>query len=114
MQLFHMSARLHTVVHFVSSDFLRVHQLFSDSRKVPYFDKFQQILGTGCKRCQQLAENAESAAKKLGIDYELEKITDLSKIVNFGIMVTPALVVDDQVKASGKVLSPADIGKILG
>jgi len=72
-----------------------------------------KILGTGCKRCQQLAENAESAAKNLGIDYELEKVTDLNEIVQFGVMITPALVVDDQVKASGKVLSPDDIGKIL-
>ena len=72
-----------------------------------------KILGTGCKRCQQLAENAESAAKNLGIDYELEKVTDLSEIVKFGVMVTPALVVDDQVKTSGKVLSPGDISKML-
>ncbi|HDJ29299.1 MAG TPA: thioredoxin family protein [Proteobacteria bacterium] len=72
-----------------------------------------KILGTGCKRCRQLAENAESAAKNLGIDYELEKVTDLNEIVQFGVMITPALVVDDQVKASGKVLSPDDIGKIL-
>jgi small redox-active disulfide protein 2 len=72
-----------------------------------------KILGTGCKRCRQLAENAESAAKNLGIDYELEKVTDLNEIVQFGVMTTPALVVDDQVKASGKVLSPDDIGKIL-
>jgi len=73
-----------------------------------------KILGTGCKRCRQLAENAESAAKNLGIDYELEKVTDLNEIVQFGVMITPALVVDDQVKASGKVLSPTDIGKMLG
>lgn len=72
-----------------------------------------KILGTGCKRCQQLAENTETAVKDLGIDYELEKVTDLSEIVKLGVMVTPALVVDDQVKTSGKVLSPADIKKIL-
>jgi len=72
-----------------------------------------KILGTGCKRCQQLAENAETAVKDLGIDYELEKVTDLNEIVKFGVMMTPALVVDDQVKASGKVLSPDDIGKML-
>ena len=72
-----------------------------------------KILGTGCKKCQQLTENAESAAKNLGIDYELEKVTDLNEIVKFGVMITPAIVIDDQVKASGKVLSPDDIGKML-
>ena len=71
-----------------------------------------KILGTGCKRCQNLAENAESAAKKLGIDYELEKVTDLRAIAQYGVMMTPALVIDDQVKTSGKVLSPGDIEKL--
>jgi small redox-active disulfide protein 2 len=72
-----------------------------------------KILGTGCKKCQKLAENAESAAKNLGIDYELEKVTDLNEIVKFGVMITPAIVIDNQVKASGKVLSSDEIGKML-
>ena len=62
-----------------------------------------QILGPGCSKCKQLAANAEAAAKTLGIDYHLEKITDISKITTFGVMMTPALVVDGQVKVVGKV-----------
>jgi small redox-active disulfide protein 2 len=73
-----------------------------------------KILGTGCRKCQQLAENAEAAAKNLGIDYQLEKVVDLNDIVAHGVMMTPAIVIDDQVRSSGKVLSPEDIEKMLG
>ena len=62
-----------------------------------------QILGTGCPKCRKLAENAEAAAKELGIDYEIEKITDINDMIKFGVMMTPALVIDDEVKAVGKV-----------
>ena len=62
-----------------------------------------QILGPGCPKCAKLAENAEAAAKALGIDYRLEKITDITRIMNFGVMMTPALVIDGTVKAVGKV-----------
>jgi len=62
-----------------------------------------QILGAGCPKCKKLAENAEAAAKALGIEYQLEKVTDITEIMEFGVMVTPALVVDGQVKAAGKV-----------
>jgi small redox-active disulfide protein 2 len=62
-----------------------------------------QILGPGCPKCKQLAANAEAAAKALGIDYHLEKITEITKITAFGVMMTPALVVDGQVKVVGKV-----------
>ena len=62
-----------------------------------------QILGTGCPKCKKLAENAESAAKAVGIEYELEKVTDINEIMKFGVMMTPALVVDGQVKLVGKV-----------
>ena len=61
-----------------------------------------QILGTGCPKCKQLAENAEAAAKELGIDFELEKVTKITDIMSFGVMMTPALVVDGEVKAAGK------------
>ncbi len=61
-----------------------------------------QILGTGCPKCKKLAENAESAAKALGIEYELEKVTDINEIMKFGVMLTPALVVDGIVKVVGK------------
>ena len=62
-----------------------------------------QILGAGCPKCKKLAENAEAAAKALGIEYTIEKVTDITEIMEFGVMVTPALVVDGQVKAAGKV-----------
>ena len=62
-----------------------------------------QILGTGCPKCKQLAENAENAAKELGIDFEIEKVTSITDIMSFGVMMTPALVVDGEVKTTGKV-----------
>jgi small redox-active disulfide protein 2 len=71
-----------------------------------------QILGTGCPKCRLLADAAETAAKELGIDYELEKVTELNRIMGFGVMLTPALVVDGVVKVSGKVPS-ADEAKAL-
>jgi len=73
-----------------------------------------QILGTGCPKCRKLAENAEAAAKELGIEYELVKVTDINEILKFGVMMTPAFAVDGDVKSSGKVLSIADIKEILG
>lgn len=72
-----------------------------------------QILGTGCPKCKKLAENAEAAAKALGLEYELVKVTDINEIMNFGVMMTPALAVDGEVKASGKLLSPEEIKKLL-
>ncbi len=62
-----------------------------------------QILGAGCPKCKKLAETAEAAAKALGIEYELEKVTDINEIMAFGVMMTPALVVDGEVKVVGKV-----------
>ena len=68
-----------------------------------------QVLGTGCPRCKALAENVEAAAKDLGIEYELEKVTEINKIVAFGVMTTPALAVDGEVKIAGKVPSRDEI-----
>jgi small redox-active disulfide protein 2 len=62
-----------------------------------------QILGTGCPKCKKLAELVEQTAKELGIEYELEKVTKINDIMKFGVMVTPALVVDGQVEIAGKV-----------
>jgi len=73
-----------------------------------------QVLGTGCPKCQQLAETAESAAKELGIEYELEKVKEINEIMAFGVMVTPALVVDGDVKVSGKVPSVEELRAMLG
>jgi small redox-active disulfide protein 2 len=72
-----------------------------------------EILGTGCPKCKKLAENAEIAAKNLGIEYEIEKITDINEIMKFGVMITPALAVDGKVKIAGKVPSPDDIKAML-
>ena len=73
-----------------------------------------QILGTGCPKCKKLAENAEAAAKALGIEYELEKVTDINEIMKFGVMMTPALAVDGEVKVVGKVPDPEAIKPLLG
>jgi small redox-active disulfide protein 2 len=72
-----------------------------------------QILGTGCTKCQQLTENAKAAAQELGLDFELEKVTDILKIIEYGVMATPALAVDGKVKLVGKVASPAEILELL-
>jgi len=68
-----------------------------------------QILGTGCPKCKQLAQNAEEAVKALGIEAEIEKVTGINEIMKFGVMMTPALAVDGQVKSIGKVLSSSEI-----
>lgn len=68
-----------------------------------------QVLGTGCPKCKQLAENADTAAKEMGIEYELVKVTDINEILGFGIMMTPGLAVDGDVKMNGKVASVEEI-----
>ncbi len=73
-----------------------------------------QVLGTGCPKCKKLAETAEQAARDLGIDYELEKVTDINEIVAFGVMATPALAVDGDVKVSGRMPSVEEIKGMLG
>ncbi|MFC2172557.1 thioredoxin family protein [Acidobacteriota bacterium] len=72
-----------------------------------------QILGPGCPKCTKLAENAEEAVRELDIECDVEKITDINQITSFGVMMTPALVVDGDVKSVGKVLSSDDIKAIL-
>jgi small redox-active disulfide protein 2 len=71
------------------------------------------ILGTGCAKCTKLYEVTEQAAQSLGLQYELEKVTDLNRIMSFGVMTTPALVVDNAVKVSGKVPSLDELKSIL-
>ena len=65
--------------------------------------KTLQVLGTGCPKCKKLAEQTEAAAKALGIEYQLVKVTDINEIMSFGVMMTPALAVDGDVKFAGKV-----------
>lgn len=72
-----------------------------------------QILGTGCPKCKKLAETAEAAAKELQLDFELEKVTDINQIMSFGVMVTPALVIDGSVKVVGNVPNHEDMKALL-
>jgi small redox-active disulfide protein 2 len=72
-----------------------------------------QILGIGCPKCKKLAEASEEAAKTLGIEYRLEKVTDITAIMSFGVMMTPALAVDGEVRVSGKIPSLDELQKIL-
>jgi small redox-active disulfide protein 2 len=72
-----------------------------------------QVLGTGCPKCRKLTEAAEEAAKAAGIEYRLEKVTDMQKIIAFGVMATPALVVDGEVKVSGRVPSVDELKGML-
>lgn len=72
-----------------------------------------QILGTGCPKCKTLAENAEAAAKELEIEYQVEKVTEINEIMKFGVMVTPALAIDGQVRLTGKVADVDAIKRML-
>ena len=72
-----------------------------------------QILGTGCPKCKKLAANAEAAARELGVEFTIEKVTDINEIMKFGVMMTPALAVDGEVKVSGKVPDVAEIRKLI-
>jgi small redox-active disulfide protein 2 len=72
-----------------------------------------QILGTGCPKCKNLAAVAEQAAKEAGIEYSLEKVTDINDIMSFGVMFTPALVIDGEVKLAGRVPTTDEVKQLL-
>ena len=72
-----------------------------------------QVLGTGCPKCKKLAANAEEAAKELGLAVEIEKVTDIDKIIDFGVMSTPSLAIDGKIVVVGKVPSVEEIKKLL-
>ncbi len=72
-----------------------------------------QIFGPGCAKCKQLAEQTEAAAQALGIEYTIEKVADLAQIMQHGIMMTPALAVDGDVKVVGRVPSADELKKML-
>ena len=72
-----------------------------------------QILGTGCPKCRMLTDHTEQAAKALGLEYTLEKVTDINAIIAFGVVATPALVVDGEVKVAGRVPMPDAIKALL-
>jgi small redox-active disulfide protein 2 len=72
-----------------------------------------EVLGTGCAKCEKLAAMAEAAAQKLGLDYELVKVKELAEITKRGVMFTPALAIDGEVKVSGKVPDEAEMTRLL-
>ncbi|MBN1501787.1 MAG: TM0996/MTH895 family glutaredoxin-like protein [Spirochaetes bacterium] len=70
-----------------------------------------KILGSGCPKCKKLEENARTAVANTGINAVIEKVTDMGKIMDYGVMMTPAIVIDEVVKSTGKLLSPEEIAK---
>ena len=68
-----------------------------------------EILGTGCPKCKKLAELTEEVVNELGVSAEVIKVTDINKIIDYGVMVTPALVIDGNVKVAGKIPSKQEI-----
>jgi small redox-active disulfide protein 2 len=73
-----------------------------------------KILGPGCRRCEQLAASTKAAADQLGLEYHLEKVTDITAFADYGVMLTPGLVVDGKVKSQGKVPTVDEIKTMLG
>lgn len=72
-----------------------------------------QVLGSGCAKCNKLYQAAEQVAKEMNIEFEIEKVSDLNDIMSFGVMMTPALVIDGEVKVAGKVPKPDEIKALL-
>lgn len=73
-----------------------------------------KILGTGCPKCNKLEELSKKAAEESGVEFSIEKVKDINKIMEFGVMTTPALVVDGEVKVTGKVPSLDELKKLIG
>jgi small redox-active disulfide protein 2 len=72
-----------------------------------------EVLGTGCPKCNKLVQAAEDAAKAAGLEFELRKVTDIQEIISYGVAMTPALVVNGQVKVMGRVPNPDEMSKML-
>ena len=72
-----------------------------------------QVLGSGCPKCKTLTERVEEAVAALGLECDVEKVTDINEIIGFGVMVTPGLVIDGEVRSTGKLLSVEDIKSLL-
>ena len=72
-----------------------------------------QILGTGCPKCRKLTETAEAAVQALGLSCEIEKVTEIKRIMSFGVTATPALVVDGQVRVAGRLPSLEEVKRLL-
>ncbi|MCC7566989.1 MAG: TM0996/MTH895 family glutaredoxin-like protein [Methanoregulaceae archaeon] len=73
-----------------------------------------EVLGTGCMKCKRLMKNVEKAVKELGIDAEIVKVDDIVEIMDRGVMLTPALAVDGEMKISGRVADVKELKEILG
>ena len=73
-----------------------------------------KVLGAGCKSCHEMYENAKEAVKNAGLSVEVEDITDMEKVMGYGVMSMPALVINEKVVSMGKVLEAADVEKLLG
>lgn len=72
-----------------------------------------KILGTGCPKCKTLESNAKEAVKELDISAKIDKVTDINKIIEYGVMMTPGLVINDEVVSTGKVLNKDEIKKLI-
>ena len=72
-----------------------------------------KVLGAGCKSCHEQYENAKAAVKTMGLDIEVEYITDMEKVMEYGVMSMPAIVVNEKVVSMGKVLKATDVEKLL-
>lgn len=72
-----------------------------------------KVLGAGCKSCHEQYENAKAAVKAIGLNIEVEYITDMEKVMGYGVMSMPAIVVNEKVVSMGKVLKAADVEKLL-
>lgn len=72
-----------------------------------------QVLGPGCTKCKVLFDHADQAARELGLEYEIEKVTDISTIMGYGVMTTPALVVNGEIKLAGRVPSAEQLKAVL-
>ncbi|HCX73063.1 MAG TPA: thioredoxin family protein [Candidatus Cloacimonas sp.] len=72
-----------------------------------------KILGSGCPKCKKLEKNAREAVEQAGVEAEVEKVTDMNDIMDYGVMITPALVIDEKVVSAGRVLSAKKIVEIL-
>ncbi len=73
-----------------------------------------EVLGSGCAKCNNLEQITKKAADSLGTEYELEKVTDINRIMGYGVMTTPALVVDGVIKSTGRIPSIDEIKKMIG
>lgn len=87
-----------------------------NTQKVECCDKVTgiKVLGAGCKSCHELYENTKKAVEELGLGVEVEYITDMEKVVAYGVMSMPAMVINEKVASMGKVLKSAEVIKLLG